>query len=536
MDRRTFEHALTHPVSRRRLLGVGLAVGAAAVSLPGSPTRAMDGAPFHQRLVRPQFAGTPFTLGVASGDPLPDGIVLWTRLASDPLNGGGMTDVSVAVRWELAADEGFTKIIQSGSETATAALAHSVHADVAGLQPSTVYYYRFKAGDEISPTGRTKTAPAANAPLDRLRWVFCSCAHYEHGFFAAYRHMAGEDVDFAVCLGDYIYEYGADGAFKNGDGPVRSFDSGETVSLVDYRNRYALYKTDADLAAAHAAMPWIVTWDDHEVDNDYANDHSEDGEPVDTFLQRRAAAYQAYYEHQPLRPDAMPSGPNARLYRRLTFGDLVEVNVLDTRQYRSPQPCGAAGPHCPDAFDPAVTLTGPEQEKWLLDGLSGSTARWNVIAQQVMMAQLDAAPAPDTQFFNHDQWDGYPAARQRILDHLRDVKVSNPIVLTGDIHSAWVADLKLDFDDETSPTVGTELIATSVTSYNPYERLLPFSLSFNPHLKFCDVRHGYTRADATPDALRTDFRALESVETPDARFETVGSFVVENGIAGAQKA
>lgn len=532
MDRRLFERLLTHPTSRRRFLGAGLATATVAISRPGAPTYAAgDWRSF--RLARPQFAANPFSLGVASGDPLPAGIVLWTRLAPDPLDGGGMAPEPVEVRWELAAEDSFRSIVQSGTEIATPELAHSVHADVTGLEPGRDYFYRFAAGGEISPVGRARTAPAANAPLNRLRFASVSCAHYEHGFFSPYRHLAAEEIDFTVCLGDYIYEYGMNTDYADGEEPVRLFPGNETITLADYRNRYALYRTDADLQAAHMAGPWIVTWDDHEVDNDYAGSFSEHEDPVDSFLTRRAAAYQAYYEHMPLRVDSMPHGSDARLYRRLRFGDLAEINLLDTRQYRSDQACGSIVAPCEAAFDPTRTMLGTGQEAWLFDGLASSESRWNVIAQQVMMAQIDGDPSPGEQLFSHDQWDGYPLARQRLLDHLQAADVSNPIVLTGDVHSAWVADLKLDFDDQASPAVGTEFVTTSITSFNPLGGRLAFLLPTNPHFSYFNARHGYTLCELTPDLWRTDFRAVASVATPDEPIETIASFVVENGMPGA---
>ena len=534
MDRRTFEHTLTHPASRRRFLGAALATAATAVSLRGTPTRASGEHRSARLRTRPQFAANPFSLGVASGDPTPDGIVLWTRLAPDPLAGGGMDPDPVEVRWEIAADDTFATVVRSGTVIAAPELAHSVHVDVAGLEPGRQYAYRFMAGDEISPTGQTKTAPAANRPLDRLRFAAVSCAHWEHGYFTPYRHLANEELDFALCLGDYLYEYAANGEFMGGSAePIRLHTGGETTSLEDYRARHALYKTDPDLQAAHLAMPWIVTWDDHEVENDYAGGVSENNDPEEVFLARRAAAYQAYYEHMPLRPDSMPQGPDARLYRRLAFGDLAEFSVLDTRQYRTDQQCGDVGPRCDASLDPAMTLTGPEQEAWLFDGLAASNARWNVIAQQVMMAQLDASLPPDQQVFNHDGWDGYPLARQRLLDHLHVASVSNPVVLTGDVHSSWVANLNQNFDDPASATVGTEFVTTSVTSYNPLGSRLGFLLGLNPHFAFFDDAHGYTRHQITPDRWTAEYLAVDTVAAPDSALSTIATFAVENGQPGA---
>jgi len=462
---------------------------------------------------------------------------LWTRLAPDPVNGGGLGEASVEVRWEVANDDQFTSIVQSGTAIASPDLAHSVHVDLTGLKPGTEYFYRFGAGNEVSPTGRTKTAAATGAPLSKLRFAASSCANYEHGYFSPYRHLANEEIDFAICLGDYSYEYGMNGEFKNGStGPVRNVTGSETISLEDYRNRHALYKTDPDLQAAHAAHPWLVIWDDHEVENDYAGANSEQSDPVEAFLARRAAAYQAYYEHMPLRADSMPIGPDMRIYRRLAFGDLAEINLLDTRQYRTDQTCGFVAPPCDEGLDPAATLTGPEQESWLFDGLADSTARWNVIAQQVMMARLDGDVSKEGQLVSHDQWDGYPLARQRLLDHLQSTGVSNPVVLTGDVHTSWVADLKLSFDDQDSPTIATEFVSTSVTSFNPIAAQLVLALPTNPHFRYYDPRHGYIRCELTPEIWQTDFRAVQRVDVPDDEIQTIASFVVENGIAGAVKA
>ncbi|HEX3157585.1 MAG TPA: alkaline phosphatase D family protein, partial [Gemmatimonadaceae bacterium] len=320
----------------------------------------------------------PFTLGVASGDPTPDGVVLWTRLAPDPLRGGGMPPRRVPVRWEIAADEGFARIVQRGEALALPELAHSVHVEVRGLASDRVYWYRFITGGAASPVGRTRTAPAAGARLDRFALAFASCQSYQSGYYTAHRHLANEDVNLVVFLGDYIYEGGID------QGGVRRHTGPEIMSLGDYRDRYALYKTDPDLQAAHAAFPWTVTTDDHEVDNNYAGEISERYDAPQLFLQRRAAAYQAYYEHMPLRRSSMPKGPDLPLYRRLGFGDLLELNVLDTRQYRTDQPCGdSVTPHCAESLSPDATILGAAQERWLLDGLGASAARWNLLGNQL---------------------------------------------------------------------------------------------------------------------------------------------------------
>jgi alkaline phosphatase D len=531
VDRLQFERMLIRRTTRRRLLA-GLGALAAMVSLPEKPTR---------NLLAAQVSGEyPFALGVASGDPLSDSVVLWTRLAPDPLNGGGMAPEPVEIAWEIAHDERFDAIVQNGSATATPELAHSVHVDVTGLEPGREYFYRFFALDSVSPTGRTKTAPAPGTLADRLRLGFASCAHWEHGYFAAYRHLAREDPDLILFQGDYIYEYGPDDDYQTGDGPppVRRFSgTGETLDLADYRNRHAQYKTDPDLQVAHRLFPWVATWDDHEVANDYTNTFSQAGDPADVFLARRAAAFQAYYEHMPLRPESMPQGPDLRLYRRLSFGRLAEISVLDTRQYRSDQPCGdTVGPRCDSALDPALTMTGPEQEQWLLDGLTASEARWKVISQQTMMAELAVKVLGPDVLYNDDMWDGYPLARNRILGHIRDAGIANAVVLSGDIHSAWVNDLKTDFADPASPAVATEFVCPSVTARNPVGGRLALLLATNPHVKFLDLRNGYTVCEVTPARWQADYRAVKRVDTADSPVETIASFVVEDGRPGAVKA
>lgn len=289
-----------------------------------------------------RFPANPFALGVASGDPWPDSVVLWTRLSTDPLGptGAGLPVSAVLVAWEVAHDEAFTRVVRRGTVPATPEQGYAVHAEVYGLEPGRAYFYRFLAGGEVSPVGRTRTMPAMNADPERLRFAFVSCSDYQNGYFNAYGHLGREDVDLVLHLGDYIYEYG-----PNPRG-VRQHNGPEIVTLDDYRRRYALYKGDTQLQAAHAAAPWIVVWDDHEVENNYAADVPEErasGEaPVtrEAFLARRAAAYQAYYENMPLRASSLPKGPDLQLYRRLTWGRLAQFSMLDTRQYRTDQPCG----------------------------------------------------------------------------------------------------------------------------------------------------------------------------------------------------
>lgn len=510
--------------SRRDFLGIGARL--AGLSLLGTlPARRGD--------ATIRTAAYPFSLGVASGDPTPTGVVLWTRLAPEPLAGGGMPRERTAVRWEVAADEGFRRPVRNGEVLALPELGHSVHVELDGLEPARTYWYRFISGGEASPVGRTRTAPAPGAPVERFRFAFASCQHYAAGYYTAYRHMAAEELDLVVHLGDYIYESGIhESAPRQHNGP-------EILTLGHYRNRYALYKGDPDLQAAHAAFPWIVTPDDHEVDNDYADEIPQDDVPPEVFLLRRAAAYQAYYEHMPLRRSSFPRGPDIPLYRRIHIGGLAEFNVLDTRQYRSDQPCARVVQlPCPAVFDPRRTILGDPQESWLLDGLAGSSATWKVLANQVPVAPVDRVEGPDVGF-NMDKWNGYVADRERLLGFIRDRRIANPVVITGDAHRNWLAELKGDLRDASSESLGVEFVGTSISSggdgadTNPRGEAL---LRDNPHVKFYNEQRGYVRCTLTPRQWRSDYRVVPFVTRPGAPVGTRASFVMEAGRPGVSPA
>ena len=483
---------------------------------------------------KPHFSRNPFTLGVASGDPLPDGFVIWTRLAPEPLSGGGAPPVNIEVEWEIAHDESMKQVVRRGTTVASPDLGHSVHVELAGLEPSRWYFYRFRAGDYASAIGRTRTAPRPDESVSQLKMAFVSCQHYETGYYTGFRHMAEENLDLVIHLGDYIYES------AGADGRLRKHTGGEIETLVDYRNRYALYRSDPDLQLAHASCPWLVTWDDHELDNNYAAEISQDENvAVDKFLDRRAAAYQAYYEHMPLRKSSIPRGPFMQLYRKVTFGDLAEFFVLDTRQYRSDQPCGdGIKSRCTGAFDPDATILGGDQEAWLFDGLVKSSARWNVLAQQVMMAHVDRTPGPEKKF-SMDKWSAYEVSRSRLLYHMLSRKVSNPVVLTGDIHSNWVCDLKADFGDEASPTIASEFVGTSISSGGDGSQRLGNTaevLAENPFVRYFNAQRGYVRCVITPDEWQSDYRIVEHVTIPNGRIFTDCAYVIENGKAGVERA
>ncbi|WP_369795868.1 alkaline phosphatase D family protein [Fictibacillus sp. FJAT-27399] len=485
----------------------------------------------------PKFHSYPFTLGVASGDPLSDGVVLWTRLAPDPLNGGGVPAQAVPVKWEIARDERFRNIVQQGTELARPDLAHSVHVEVSGLKPNEVYYYRFKSGYELSPIGRTKTLPAAESAVKELKFAFASCQQYEHGFYTAYKHMAEEDLDLVFHLGDYIYEYGPN-EYIAATGNVRTHSSAEVMSLDDYRNRHAQYRSDANLKAAHAAFPWVVTWDDHEVENNYADKIPEKGQSVEAFIIRRAAAYQAYYEHMPLRKTSLPNGPDMRLYRNFTYGNLASFNVLDTRQYRSDQANGDGNkPQSPESLDPRRTLMGKEQESWLFNNLSTSKAHWNVLAQQIFFAQWNfgtsAAPV-----YSMDSWDGYPAQRQRVLDFVKSKNMNNMIVLTGDVHASWASNLLMDFDNPKSTIFGAEFVGTSITSGGngaDKRKDTDHILEQNSHIKFFNDYRGYVRCKVTPEQWQSDYRVVPFVTEPGAAVSTRASYVYQKDQLGLKR-
>lgn len=488
-----------------------------------------------------RFDSYPFTLGVASGYPTPDGFVLWTRLAPRPLEpGGGLAPEPVPLRWEVAEDRSFANIVASRAGFAGPDWAHSVHAEVKGLQPERWYFYRFLAGDAASPVGRTRTAPAAAAAAPRLRFAFASCQNYEHGYYNAYRQMVDDDLDLVVFLGDYIYESSVSRAYVR-----RHNQTAEPVTLADYRIRHALYKTDADLQSAHRMVPWIATWDDHEVDNDYANDRQEEGRTVPhEFLSRRAAAYQAYYEHMPLPAAMRPRGSNMRIHTGLEWGSLASFHVLDGRQYRSHQACPSAvgrasdvvPDNCIELRDPSRTLLGKQQEAWLDERFANSRTTWNIVAQPLLMAQRDNRPGEGKLFWT-DGWDGYPAARRRLLESLVARRLSNPGVIGGDVHMHFVSDLKLDFDDEKSPVVASEFTGTSISSNpGPWQRQWKAIVAENPHLKYLrGDQRGYVRASISGGRFFADLIGVETVKIPESGAKVLARFMVQDGRPGPQR-
>ncbi|OGN49224.1 MAG: alkaline phosphatase [Caulobacterales bacterium RIFOXYB1_FULL_67_16] len=522
----------TVPMNRRLLLG-GLV--AAPLVLRFGHAQAQGGAYV-------------FPLGVASGDPAPDGFVIWTRLAMNPVAPDGLGGMGgpVAVRWDIAADEGFHRIVAAGEATADASNAHSLHIEVEGLRLDRPYWYRFTALGQQSPVGRARTAPAPNADIDRLRLAVASCSNWESGYFSAYGHMADEAPDLTLFLGDYIYEYTRTGA--QAANVVRPYGLEEATTLAGYRNRYALHRTDPDLQRLHAVAPCLAVWDDHEIQDDYSGVWSKTpGVSPNDFLSRRAAGYKAFYEAMPIRRTRLDARLQMPIYRRVRYGRLAEFFMLDGRQYRSKQAC-SDGPNggkgqvvtdaaCPDRLDPARTFLGFEQERWLCDGLARSQAQWNILGQDLVMAGLRFGDGGAETRYWTDTWDGYPVARDRMTEALATLKPRNPVVLSGDYHSFWTNDVKRVSADPASATVATEFVGTSISSSGPPYDALMANMPNNPQIKFFDSRvRGYMSIEMDRHRMNTRYRAISDVRDPKAAVSTLNSWVVEDGRPGAQAA
>lgn len=493
-----------------------------------------------------------FRHGVASGDPLPDRVILWTRVtpAADAVPGSGRGP-QVAVTWQVATDADFTSVVAGGEVTTGPDRDHTVKVDAGGLRPGTEYYYRFSCLGSSSPVGRTRTAPADGVVPARLRFGVVSCANWQAGHFAAYRRMAERgDLDAVLHLGDYLYEYGPNeyGTFRPHDPPH------EMTTLSDYRRRHAQYKTDPSLQALHAACPWIVTWDDHEFANDAwsggAENHTEGSEG--TWAERRAAAKQAYREWMPVR-----LGPGGVIYRRLRFGALAELTMLDLRSYRSRQlDVGQAG----RADDPDQVMAGDAQLAFLQESLRADV-QWKLIGTSVMFAPLLLPPVPriigkpladllgllpeDGGPINYDQWDGYQYERRQLVRQLRRERVRDTVFLTGDIHMSFAAEIPVDAGAyPLSPTVATEFVVPSVTSDNldDIAGVPPRTASIavetaartlNRHLKYAEMdSHGFVVLDVTPERTQCDWYYLADREAPDSPAKHARSMITP---AGAQR-
>ncbi|WP_181814872.1 alkaline phosphatase D family protein [Sphingomonas aracearum] len=514
---------------RRGLLRAGIGLSLAGALEPA------------RLLAAPRFAHYPFTLGVAAGDPAPDGFVLWTRLLPEPgTPDGGMPAADVAVRWEIAEDPKFRTIARHGSAIADASLAHSVHVEVTGLRPHRPYWYRFIVpGADPSPVGTARTAPAPGTTPDRVRIASAGCQNYEAGYFTAFAHLAREsDLDAIFHYGDYIYEQPS-----KGRATPRRHPATEPYTLADYRQRYELYKADPDLQAAHAAAAFIMSFDDHEIDDNWAGAFDKDGSPPEVFARRKAAALQAWYEHVPVRRAQRPG--KGAMYRRLDYGTLLRMHVLDTRSHRSDQLCEAPGmtraelDACIPIDQPGRTMLGTAQEAWFDHGLASDT-RWNFIAQQVLMMPYDARKdGTTTPIIGKDNWGGYSLARQRLVDSIRARKLTNVVVGSGDIHQHIVGSVTTDLADPTSPAIASEFLATSISSNGTGGPRYPGeleTLDHNPNVQLLNNQRGYQLYTVTPGHWHAEVKVIDQVDRPDGNVATLARFVVDPKRPGPQAA
>ncbi|MGW6913186.1 alkaline phosphatase D family protein [Kitasatospora sp. NPDC054939] len=536
------------PARRQVLKATAIAAGAAALPLTlAGPAAAAAGS-------APQFLH-----GVASGDPLPDGILLWTRVTPTPeaVPGSG-AGPDTEVLWQLATDKGFADVVASGTVTATAATDHTVKADVRGLAPDTSYWYRFTAGATTSPVARTRTTPATDAAVDRLRFGVASCANWEAGWFSAYRHLAARgDLDALLFLGDYIYEYKTGEYCARGSVVRPHAPAHEITTLADYRIRHGRYKTDEDLQTLHAQLPVIAVWDDHEFADDAwsggAGNHTPGTEG--DWAARMAAAKQAYFEWMPVRPSIAGT-----TFRRLRYGKLADLHLLDLRSFRSQQVKTGNG----DVDSADRTLTGRAQLDWLKAGLSASDTTWKLIGNEVMISPVALFSLPgyllrplskmlglpeEGLAVNTDQWDGYTKDRREILGHLKSQGIRNTVFLTGDIHSAWAAEVPEEAATyPLSDSLATEFVVTSVTSDNIDDilKVAPQTVSLaataalrtaNPHIKWIDLdSHGYGVLDITPARTQMDYYVISDRTRKDATSKWARSYRTKSGTQQIERA
>lgn len=527
----------TRGLGRRRVLGLSAGlIGAATVASPAlASARSRPHVPY------------PFLLGVASGEPRPGGVVLWTRLASEPLaedGSGGMAPRDVVVSWQVAEDERMQRVVRSGAVRTGPDLGHSVHLDVNGLRPAREYWYRFRVGPHVSPVGRTRTAPNPATRLTAMTFAFASCQSFGQGWFTPYEHMVADDPDLVLFLGDYIYCQPAGPVAYPGN-PVDSrvlAPPRRCETLGDFRARYATYHTDPHLQEAHRLLPWSVTIDDNEIQNDFWAD------PDPAAVERAGAGYQAFWENMPLSAAQRPRGASLPgSYRRLDYGDLATFHMIDSRQYRTKPPLAVCSPadrpdgYCPDTLDPNSSVLGDAQEAWLLDGLSAAATTWNVLGNQFAFTQRDGdgrLDPPESRDLGGG-WDRYVADRQTILDHVRTRDIRNLVIVTGDSHRNWVLNTPRDYRtwDAAVPPVCTEFMVTSITSggeRDPKPSHRPQAST--PHLLYRDQSHGYGLVTLSPSEWRTDYRAVSTIWAPSSSVSTISSWTVRPDQPGANPA
>lgn len=518
-----------NPLQRRDLLR-------AALSLALLPWR-QAGA---QQAAAPRWQSEPFSLGVASGLPRPDSVLLWTRLLPAPEEAAALARLpSVALDYELFADSALKQPVRSGRIDALATRAHSVHLPLRGLQAGRDYWYRFHCAGAVSPVGHTRTAPLEGARALRLRLALASCQHWEHGHYAAHRDIARQDLDFVLFVGDYIYEgTGRMDAVRSHGGPAPR-------TLDEYRARHALYKSDPALQAAHAAHPWVMTWDDHEVVNDYANDRDQAYSDPAVFLKRRAAAYQAYFEHMPILPvgDASQGQASTRIHDRMVWGDLAELWTLDNRQHRSHHACpdpyrggGRLVLDCAELEDPQRSMLGLAQERWLTQGLNASTRGWKLLAQGTQMAPSGLDALSGLRATYTDGWDGYPQARKRLMGAIQQAGLRDVMALGGDVHYNQAGNLRLNPNDAKSAPLASEFVTTSISSRGMANSRLQTLQESNPDMVYArSDERGYALLEITPHQARCQFRSTVNAQREDAALRVQAVYAVERGRAGVQR-
>ena len=505
-------HLMASPISRRMFFALSASVVVVACSknesstepAPDSSAASTSVAPTTSPVPQTDLTSDPFTLGVASGDPTDQSVILWTRLAVDSLNGGGMPAQDIEVLWEVSSTDTFDDIVSSGLATAEERFGHAVHIDVPLSTGESIVFYRFRIGDYVSPIGKTRLSSPSGSTTP-IKVAAVSCQNYTDGFYNAYADLVEQSPDLVTFLGDYIYESGVGTLDAT---TVRLHNSDEIKDLVAYRNRYALYRSDPLLQAAHAVCPWVITWDDHEVENNYANLTPQDSADAEGHAARRAAAYQAWWEHMPVRLSP-PTDESLTIYRQFSWGDLLNLLVVDGRQYRDDQACGDAvlstQPACDEALDPARTMLGAEQEKWFSENINDTTKVWNVMANQTVMTDIRLGAA----VLNYDQWDGYAPDRNRILSDVVDQGVENFVVLTGDIHLAGVGQLTIDSNPTTA--MGAEFVSTSISSSGNVSTDTEGLLIALPNIIDAETSHrGYTLHTVTANDWTAEYRIVDN--------------------------
>ena len=524
-------HLMASPISRRMFFALSASVVVVACSKnesstdpsPDSSVASTSVAPTTSPVPPTDLSGDPFTLGVASGDPTDQSVILWTRLAIDSLNGGGMPAKDIEVLWEVSSTDAFDDIVSSGLVTAEERFGHAVHIDVPLSTGESIVFYRFRIGDYVSPIGKTRLSSPSGSTTP-IKVAAVSCQNYTDGFYNAYADLVEQSPDLVTFLGDYIYESGVGTLDAT---TVRLHNSDEIKDLVAYRNRYALYRSDPLLQAAHAVCPWVITWDDHEVENNYANLTPQDSADAEGHAARRAVAYQAWWEHMPVRLSP-PTDESLTIYRQFSWGDLLNLLVVDGRQYRDDQACGDAvlstQPACDEALDPARTMLGAEQEKWFSENINDTTKVWNVMANQTVMTDIRLGAA----VLNYDQWDGYAPDRNRILSDVVDQGVENFVVLTGDIHLAGVGQLTIDSNPTTA--MGAEFVSTSISSSGNVSTDTEGLLIALPNIIDAETSHrGYTLHTLTANDWTAEYRIVENNLVEDTSTSVWKTFKVMAG-------